>query len=290
MDLSGFADEVGNEGPVTIAGLATRGGAVPEIRCVHAPAGIEWIEADEMRIACGAGTQVAQLAAALAEVGQRAVLPDGGTVGGALAWGRSGIRRLGDGAVRDVLLQTRYVGADGAVVKAGGPTVKNVSGFDVCRLLVGSQGTLGFLGEVILRTRPIAPHSQWFTCETDEPMRVFAAVHRPVSVLWDGFRVYVLLEGHHLAVAEQATRNKLHMIDAAPVLPPVRHTVRPADIVTLASRLVPGSFVAELGLGVLYADAGAVTPAPIEPGVTAIGRRAKQQFDPAGRLNPGRVV
>ena len=290
MDLSGFADEVGNEGPVTIAGLATRGGAVPEVRCVHAPAGIEWVEADEMRIACGAGTPVAQLAAALAEVGQRAVLPDGGTVGGALAWGRSGIRRLGDGAVRDVLLQTRYVGADGAVVKAGGPTVKNVSGFDVCRLLVGSQGTLGFLGEVILRTRPIAPHSQWFAREADDPMEVFAAVHRPVSVLWDGFRVYVLLEGHHLDVAEQATRNKLHMIDAAPVLPLVRHTVRPADIVTLASRLVPGSFVAELGLGVLYADAGAVTPAPIEPGVTAIGRRAKQQFDPAGRLNPGRVV
>jgi len=290
MDLSGFADEVGNEGPVTIAGLATRGGAVPEVRCVHAPAGIEWVEADEMRIACGAGTPVAQLAAALAEVGQRAVLPDGGTVGGALAWGRSGIRRLGDGAVRDVLLQTRYVGADGAVVKAGGPTVKNVSGFDVCRLLVGSQGTLGFLGEVILRTRPIAPHSQWFAREADDPMEVFAAVHRPVSVLWDGFRVYVLLEGHHLDVAEQATRNKLHMIDAAPVLPLVRHTVRPADIVTLASRLVPGSFVAELGLGVVYADAGAVTSAPIEPGVTAIGRRAKQQFDPAGRLNPGRVV
>ena len=290
MDLSGFADEVGNEGPVTIAGLATRGGAVPEVRCVHAPVGIEWVEADEMRIACGAGTPVAQLAAALAEVGQRAVLPDGGTVGGALAWGRSGIRRLGDGAVRDVLLQTRYVGADGAVVKAGGPTVKNVSGFDVCRLLVGSQGTLGFLGEVILRTRPIAPHSQWFTREADDPMQVFAAVHRPVSVLWDGRCVHVLLEGHHRDVAEQATRNKLHMIDAAPVLPPVRHTVRPADIVTLTSRLVPGSFVAELGLGVLYADAGAVTPAPIEPGVTAIGRRAKQQFDPAGRLNPGRVV
>ena len=71
--------------------------------------------------------------------------------------GRSGIRRLGDGPVRDAVLQVRYVSAAGEVVKAGGPTVKNVSGFDLCRLLVGSRGTLGFIGDVILRTRPRAP-------------------------------------------------------------------------------------------------------------------------------------
>ena len=133
--------QVGTDGPVTITGLATRGGAGAGRALRRArPRGIEWIQADEMTVSCGAGTPVDELAAALAEVGQRAVLPAGGTVGGALAVGRSGIRRLGDGPVRDVLLQARYVGADGEVVKAGGPTVKNVSGFDVCRLLVGSRG------------------------------------------------------------------------------------------------------------------------------------------------------
>jgi FAD/FMN-containing dehydrogenase len=59
--------------------------------------------------------------------------PDGGTIGGALAVGHSGIRRLGWGPVRDTVLQVRYVSAAGEVVKAGGPTVKNVSGFDLCR-------------------------------------------------------------------------------------------------------------------------------------------------------------
>ena len=102
-------------------------------------------------------------------------LPPGGTVGGALAVGRCGIRRLGDGPVRDTLLQARYVSAAGEVVKAGGPTVKNVSGFDLCRLLVGSQGTLGFLGEVILRTRPRPAASQWFAAPA---RRSVAAVRR----------------------------------------------------------------------------------------------------------------
>ena len=73
--------------------------------------------------------------AALAEWGQLVALPPGGTVGGALAVGRSDVTRLGRGPVRDALLQARVVSAEGHVVKAGGPTVKNVSGFDLCRLV-----------------------------------------------------------------------------------------------------------------------------------------------------------
>jgi FAD/FMN-containing dehydrogenase len=154
VDLTAFADEVGPTGPVTITGLGTRGGPVPGVRMVRPPTGIEWIQADEMTMRCGAGTAVADVDAALAEVGQRVAFPPDGTVGGALSVGHSGIRRLGDGPVREVLLQACYVSDGGQVVQAGGPTVKNVSGFDLCRLLVGAQGTLGFLGDVILRTRP----------------------------------------------------------------------------------------------------------------------------------------
>ncbi len=118
-----------------------------------------------MTICCGAGTSVDEVSAALAEHGQWVAVPDGGTVGGALAVGHSGLRRLGWGPVRDTVLQARYVSAAGDVVKAGGPTVKNVSGFDLCRLLVGSRGTLGFLGDVILRTRPLPLGEQWFTSD-----------------------------------------------------------------------------------------------------------------------------
>ena len=127
------------------------------MRAVGAPVGIDWIQPAEMTVSVGAGTPVDELDVALAEHGQRVALPPGGTVGGALAVGRSGIRRLGDGPSRDAVLQVRYVSAAGEIVKGGGPTVKNVSGFDLPRLLVGSRGTLGFLGDVILRTRPRPP-------------------------------------------------------------------------------------------------------------------------------------
>ena len=51
--------------PVTIAGLGSRGGPVPDVRCVHAPSGIDWLRADEMTVCCGAGTMVAELDDAL---------------------------------------------------------------------------------------------------------------------------------------------------------------------------------------------------------------------------------
>ena len=191
--LDEFAAAVGSQGPVTIAGLGTRGGAVPGVHTVTAPLGIDFVQADEMIVSCGAGTPVDELVAAMAAHGQTVCLPAGGTVGGALAVGHSDVRRLGYGPVRDTLLQARYVSAAGEIVKAGGPTVKNVSGFDLCRLLVGSYGTLGFLGEVVLRTRPLAKHSQWFVTDATDPYPVFAALYRPVSVLWDGRRGTLLM-------------------------------------------------------------------------------------------------
>ena len=146
MDLTAFASEVGPAGPVTCVGARRQwdvGGPVaPGTREVKAPAGIDWIAPEEMTAACGAGTTVAELDAALAERGQLVALPDWGTVGGVLAVGRSDVRRLGYGPVRDTLLQAGVVTGDGLVAKVGGPTVKNVSGFDIPRLLVGSLGTL----------------------------------------------------------------------------------------------------------------------------------------------------
>lgn len=304
--LDAMALAVGTEGPVTVAGASTRGGAVDGVRCVGAPAGVDWVQADEMTVQCGAGTPVDELAAALAEVGQRVALPDGGTVGGALSSGRSGIRRLGDGPVRDTLLQARYVSAAGEVVQAGGPTVKNVSGFDVCRLLVGSRGTLGFLGEVILRTRPLALASQWFAAEADGPFPIFAALYRPVTVLWDGCRVWALLEGHPSDIAEQAAAAGLVAVDGPPVLPSgARHLAAPGALAALIGG-TPGEFVAEVGVGVVHlADAAdpirvhldeatqgglgrIVDPSATAP--TSVAARVKQQFDPTGRLNPGVVV
>jgi glycolate oxidase FAD binding subunit len=286
VDLTEFAEEVGAEGAVTIAGLATRGGAVPGVRAVAAPSGIEWVRAEEMTVRCGAGTPVAELDDALAQVGQSVVLPPSGTVGGALAVGRSGIRRLGTGHLRDALLQARYVSAAGEVVQAGGPTVKNVTGFDLCRLLVGSCGTLGFLGDVILRTRPRARFEQWYVGPADfEP--VVAALYRPSSVLWDGTSTWVLLDGDRRDVEEEAARVGLRPSDPPGQLPAGgRWSLPPTQVRTLEGT---GRFVAEIGVGVVHHEHPAPARAP-DPAVVALHRRIKERFDPTGRLNPGVTV
>jgi glycolate dehydrogenase FAD-binding subunit len=283
VDLTAFAADVGSDGPVTISGSGTRGGAVDGVRCVTAPSGIDSIQADEMIVSCGAATLVPDLVAALADVGQTIALPPTGTVGGALSVGLSDVRRLGYGPIRDVLLQAEYVSAGGEVVKAGGPTVKNVSGFDLCRLLVGSRGTLGFIGAVILRTRPLPMLSQWYRCD-GPPWEVLARLFHPMSVLWDGEATWVLLEGHPADVDEQVKLAELDIADGPPALPvAARWSLRPAELEGLAGQL---GFVAEVGVGVVHH----IDPAPPReqsPAVVALHARLKREFDPRGRLNPG---
>jgi glycolate oxidase FAD binding subunit len=287
VDLSPFAEAVGEHGPVTCVGHRTRwlvgGYAEPSTRTVSAPAGIERIEPEEMIVSCGAGTPVDELQRAVAERGQLVALPRGGTVGGALAVGRSDVLRLGRGPVRDTVLQARVVNADGNVVKAGGPTVKNVSGFDLCRLFVGSLGTLAFLGDVILRTRPAATASRWYRSEEGcDPFELFAALYRPTSVLWDGTSTWVLLEGDPADVREQAAAHRLGEASGPPPLPLYRHSLPPSEL-----RGLTGRFVAEIGVGLVHRDEPAVPRQPAEPIVT-LHRRLKAVFDPSGRLNPGR--
>ena len=243
-----FADEIGPSDEVTITGAATRGGPVPGVRVVRPPTGIDWLRGDEMTVCCGAGTLVAELDEALAAVGQCVAIPPSGTVGGALAAGRSGLRRLGYGPIRDTLLQARYVSAAGDIVKAGGPTVKNVSGFDLCRLLVGSYGTLGFLGEVILRTRPRARHEQWFATHGRPDRDVPPAVPPDVGAM-----------GRHDDVdpARRPSRRRRRggRGRRSRSRPPARRrlpdggrwSIPPAELTSLR-----GTFVAEVGVGIVH--------------------------------------
>ena len=281
MDLTGFADEVGAVGEVTITGATTRGGPVPGVRVVRAPTGIDWLRGDEMTVCCGAGTLVAELDEALAAVGQCVAIPPSGTVGGALAVGRSGLRRLGYGPIRDTLLQARYVSSAGDVVKAGGPTVKNVSGFDLCRLLVGSYGTLGFLGEVILRTRPRARHEQWYTTNSD-PLDTFSRLYRPTSVLWDGTTTWVLLEGHPDDMATAASAAGLVEASGPPILPAGGRWSISAGGAEIAAR-----DVRRRGRRRHRAPRRSSAGGEVSDAVCELNRRIKANFDPTGRLNPG---
>lgn len=295
LTLERFAADVGGEGPVTIVGGRTAwdvGGAVdPAAREVTAPVGVVAHEPADLTVRVGAGTPVTELAAVLAEAGQCVALPEppGATVGGVLAVGRSGIRRLGWGPVRDVLLEARYVSADGRLVKAGGPTVKNVSGFDLCRLLVGSLGTLGCIGEVVLRTRPLPPAERWLVGPAD-PFDLLAALHRPASLLWDGTTTWTLLDGSTVDVADQvATCGRAGMVEAQgpPPLPPHRWSLPPGELRDLHRTHPTGPFVAEIGVGVVHAE----RPPPrrtVDPVTVELNERVRSSLDPRRRLNPGR--
>jgi glycolate oxidase FAD binding subunit len=296
-----FATAVGTDGPVTISGAGTRGGPVAGVRCVTAPTGIEWVQPAEMTIRCGAGTTIAEVDAALAEFGQCVAVPEGGTLGGALAVGHSDVRRLGWGPVRDTVLQVRYVSAHGEVVKVGGPTVKNVSGFDLCRLLVGSRGTLGLLSDVILRTRPRPVDEQWFT-SVRNPWQLQTELYRPTSILWDGVTTWVLLDGHPDDVQRQVEASRLRPTDGPPELPEHRWSMAPASLHTLRSDQAgtgeagtdeagtdeagAGTFVAEIGVGIVHHTHRQVRPTPNRE-AAELHRRIKFEFDPNGRLNPG---
>jgi FAD/FMN-containing dehydrogenase len=297
--VDAFAADVGpaSAGPVSAVGGRTQwgvgGGISPDAREVRAPAGIVALEAADMTVRVRAGTTVAELVTALAEVGQTVALPawDSATVGGVLAVGHSGLRRLGWGPVRDVLLEARVVTADGRVVKAGGPTVKNVSGYDLCRLLVGSLGTLAFTAEVVLRTRPLPPAERWLRGDAD-PFVLVERLYRPAAVLWDGTTTWVLIDGQPDDVAAQSALAGLADAHGPPPLPgPHRWSLRPSELPTLggggSSPDGPGRFVAEVGVGVVHAE----RPAParqVDPHVVELHRRIKAVFDPGGRLNPGR--
>ncbi|MFP3901031.1 MAG: FAD-binding oxidoreductase [Acidimicrobiia bacterium] len=290
--LAGLADEVGppGAGPVVAVGGRTQwdvGGPVDDVaREVHPPAGIVRVDAADMVVRVRAGTTVGDLDAGLAEVGQTVALParPGATVGGVLAVGRSGLRRLGWGHVRDTLLEVRAVSADGRLVTAGGPTVKNVSGYDLCRLLVGSLGTLAIIGEVVLRTRPLPATERWVAGPAD-PLELLRRLHRPAAVLWDGTTTWVLLDGHPDDVEAQAALTGLPPADGPPALPPHRWSMRPSEIGAIAAD--GGRFVAEVGVGVVHHELPP-PPRPVAPHVVDLHQRVKAAFDPTGRLAPGR--
>jgi glycolate oxidase FAD binding subunit len=290
-----FAEEVGDYGPVTAVGGRTQwavgGEALPTSRLVRAPAGVLAVEPAEMTARAFAGTPVSELAAALAEVGQEANLPEpgpGATVGGVLAVGHSDVRRLGRGPIRDALLQVRYVSADGVVVTGGGPTVKNVTGYDLCRLVVGSLGTLGLLGEVILRTRPRPPATRWLRGDGD-PFALREALFHPAAILWDGATTWCCLEGYPVDVEAEATvaarRGVGEEVEGPPALPPHRRSMRPRDLRALPE--AGGSFVAEVGVGTVHVTEPPA-PVPLDPVVDGLHQSLRAAFDPSGRLNPGR--
>lgn len=115
--------------------------------------------------------------------------PDLATIGGILAANQSGPLRLGYGTARDIVIGTKAVLADGTLIKSGGKVVKNVAGYDLNKLFIGSLGTVGVIVEAAFKVYPkpqawgtavgrfLTPQAAW-----DAVWRLRASVFEPVSL------------------------------------------------------------------------------------------------------------
>jgi FAD/FMN-containing dehydrogenase len=293
--LQQFVEEIAETGPVRVVGGRTQWDvgrrSIADAREVHAPDGVVEVQASELIVRCGAATTVEELSVALAEQGLQCPLdpvdPHRATVGGVLSVGHSGVRRLRHGHLRDLLLEAQYVSADGLLRRAGAPVVKNVTGFDVCRMLVGSLGTLAMIGEVVLRCQPAPEARLWMTAEAD-PWEVRKALFRPSSILWDGTRTWVQIEGTsaEVTVEVRGLPGSGWAECGAPQLPEGRSSVEPGAVRSLTTLVNGPGWLAELGTGSVHGLAQPTNPT-LPKYVRDMNRTVKDAFDPDGRCNPG---
>jgi glycolate oxidase FAD binding subunit len=178
--------------------------------------GISAYEPTELVMTVRAGTPLVELEAALAERGQFlafepprfAASNDGsGTVGGMVASGLAGPARATAGSVRDFVLGASMLNGRAELLSFGGQVMKNVAGYDLSRLLAGSQGVLGLICEVSLKVlpQPVASATLCFALsqvEALEALRRWSRQALPLSAsVWLGGQLLLRLSGARAAVA-----------------------------------------------------------------------------------------
>ena len=148
--------------------------------------------ARDMTITVQAGITIAALQRLLAQENQRLPIdvprPEEATLGGAIASNTSGPRRLGAGTLRDYVIGITTMNDHAQETKAGGRVVKNVAGYDLCKLHTGAFGTLGLITQVTLKVRPVPESSALVTfgCTADRLDGLLDTLHasrtRPMCI------------------------------------------------------------------------------------------------------------
>jgi glycolate oxidase FAD binding subunit len=220
------AQAVADEAPLEIIGQGSKRGLGRPVQAARqldlsGLSGITAYEPNELVLTCLAGTPLAEIERALAEKNQQLAFepPDlaplyggaagSGTIGGVLACNLSGPRRLQAGAARDHFLGFAAVSGRGEVFRAGGRVVKNVTGYDLCKLMAGSYGTLAALTEVTLKVLPAPEKTRTvllqglddaaairaMTQALTSPHEVSGAAHLPAAVATRSSVAYVARAG-----------------------------------------------------------------------------------------------
>ncbi len=163
----------GENTPLEILGHGSKRGIGRPLQTEHALdlsklSGVTLYEPEELVLSARAGTPLAEIEALLADRGQELAFEpmdygpllggktNGGTIGGALGANLSGPRRIKAGAARDHILGINAVSGRGEAFKSGGRVVKNVTGYDMSKLMAGSWGTLAVLTDVTFKVLPAA--------------------------------------------------------------------------------------------------------------------------------------
>ena len=219
ISLQGSGSHVRILGPPQAPVLSTR-----------AYRGIIRHDPEELYVRVRAGTPVSELMAVLKEHQQMLsfeppIWSSEGTVGGMIATGIAGPRRMASGPVRDSLLGVKVLDGRGRILEFGGSVIKNVAGYDASRIYAGSLGQLGLILEVVLRVQPCPDLSLTLTghASIGDFMRVLAEVRRrpwPVDASAflgeDAGQVWFRLQGSPTAV--QSARSQLvSMLDLEPM-------------------------------------------------------------------------
>lgn len=141
------------------------------------------LDGENLTITVEAGARLADLQGRLSREGGGYFIPldpIGGpaTLGGILAADSSGPKRLSYGTARDLVLGMKILSAEGKIISCGGKTVKNVSGYDLCKLHIGALGTLGIIIEATLRLRPFPEREELLILPCRDVAQAWAAASR----------------------------------------------------------------------------------------------------------------